>query len=234
MPLTITPSLVVPSAQARLARGTAQVAITAGQLVYRGALGVLYLADADHATRHEVAGIAVCSAAAGQPVTYVTRDPALVLGMNHRLGEVYCSSNTAGAIVRYADEAPAGGRVNVVAVADTLTTVNFEITAVDGVRTDPSPADPTAVNPTGGDAFTMTWSQSGTVDGHQVQIQEDGLDWDVDPITVDDSAATTPYNHSMDGIDDGNYRARIRAFVNRSGTTFYSNWVVSGAVSVVN
>jgi len=52
--------------------GTANVAITAGQIGYKGSNGQLYLAKSDTAAHASVAVMFVNSAGAGQPVSYVT------------------------------------------------------------------------------------------------------------------------------------------------------------------
>lgn len=77
--LSIIPANVIPSANAQYTHGRfAFSAITAGQPLYKTAAGLMAPADANGAAPiNVVEGIAANNAAAGQPVSYVTEDPAL-------------------------------------------------------------------------------------------------------------------------------------------------------------
>lgn len=92
--LTITAANVVPSAGATRRVKTAAVAIAAGETVRLDSSGDLILTDADLSASCE--GIAVCSAAVGQPCVYVTLDSALVLGTSVTNGAAILLSRTAG------------------------------------------------------------------------------------------------------------------------------------------
>jgi len=125
--LSITSTSVVPSASAILRSATAGVTITAGKLVYKSATdNKLYLADGDSATTavRDVVGIAVVTAAAGTACTYVTEDPALVIGATVSAGTIYVLSVTAGGIAPAAD-LTTGWFTTVVAVGTGTTTVAF-------------------------------------------------------------------------------------------------------------
>lgn len=106
--LTITASAVIPSASATLQTGFSGVAIAAGEVIYKdtGDSNKLKLADANDASAivRTVAGIAVNSAAAGQPVTYASEDPDLTLGaMLFEAGDAFILSATPGKIAPVAD-----------------------------------------------------------------------------------------------------------------------------------
>lgn len=69
--LSITPASVVPTAGCNIEHGTAGVAIDAGEVIYVAA-GLAQLADCTTAAKAGVRGIAVCSADAGQPISWAT------------------------------------------------------------------------------------------------------------------------------------------------------------------
>lgn len=86
--------------------GIAGAAITAGETLYINANvtpQTLLLADADaSATTAQLVGIALCNAAIGQPVTYLTNGP-ITIGATVVVGAIYILSATAGAICPVAD-----------------------------------------------------------------------------------------------------------------------------------
>ena len=95
-----TPANVVTSAAATIVEGTAAAAINAGQLVYKNALGLWDLADADGISPlYKVAGMAIDSApGANQPIAVVTDDPDLIVGGSTPIGTTMIVSATAGAM----------------------------------------------------------------------------------------------------------------------------------------
>lgn len=116
--LAITAANVLPSANNQgIARGTAGVAITAGQVLYLDnstPTRLLQLAGANisvSGTPITPVGIAVNSAAAGQPVDYVASDPLFVPGANFPqfgtgTSNTYVLSQTPGAMCLPGDLAP--------------------------------------------------------------------------------------------------------------------------------
>jgi len=132
--ITITAASVVPSASAKIQRGTAGVALTAGQLVYlESSSNTLKLADANGASEEvrKVAGYTVNSAPIGGPVHYVVKDPALVLGGTTAKGTIYILSATAGGIAPAAD-LTTGWYPHVLAVGVSTTVVAFDAGGVRG------------------------------------------------------------------------------------------------------
>lgn len=130
--ISITAANVVPGAQVVKVTGVAGTTITAGQLLYKdsGDSNKLKLADANGTgDALVVAGIALCGASAGQPVTYATRDADLTIGATVAIGDVLIASGTAGAIAPVADLA-SGMYATVVAVATSTTKVSFHATAL--------------------------------------------------------------------------------------------------------
>jgi hypothetical protein len=97
--LTITASAVAPSTNAVVARGTAGVAINAGQLVYMDASdsNKLKLAAHTSAITAAVVGIAVNNAAANQPVNYVTAGD-VTLNAVLTAATVYVLGSAAGSV----------------------------------------------------------------------------------------------------------------------------------------
>lgn len=132
--LSITASAVVPSANAQINEATAGATITAGQLIYLDSTDLdtksrpkAKLADANSATAavRSVAGMAINSASAGQRVSYVYQDPALVIAASGlTAGTIYGLSATAGGLAPSADFTT-GWYVSVVAVAKNTTTIYF-------------------------------------------------------------------------------------------------------------
>jgi len=108
MDIAITPANVIPSAGASFVHGRiAGAAITAGQPVYKDTDGTIKPANATGAAPIcNVIGIAVNNAAVGQPVSYVTADPALALGGTIAAGHaVVASGANTGGIAPIADVA---------------------------------------------------------------------------------------------------------------------------------
>jgi len=132
--LSITASVVVPSSSARIAEAPCGATITAGQLIYLDSTDVdangsskVKLADANSATAavRSVAGIAISSASAGQRISYVYYDPALVIAASGLTANtIYVLSATAGGIAPAADVA-SGWYLSVIAVAKSGTTIFF-------------------------------------------------------------------------------------------------------------
>ena len=128
--LTLTASSVVPGDSAIIQSGVAGAAIAAGEVVYKDTSdsNKLKLADANGATAiiRLVAGIAICSAAAGQRVSYVTEDDDLTLGSGlFAIGDVLILSATAGKIAPVADLAT-GMYNTVLGIATTTGKINFK------------------------------------------------------------------------------------------------------------
>lgn len=213
--MTITPSAILPSTKARLRTATATETITAGKLVYKVDAKTVGKADASVAAKSQVAGVAVNTAAAGQPLTYVERDPLLEIGGAHRIGEVYVSA-TSGDFVRAADAAT-GWQVCALGVVVAETKLEFVITATDDVRVDPTPSAPTGLAVEVGVA--TTWTQAGSYDSHQIQF---GINAVYDTPDVDETDVTSPY--ADPGLSAGNWGVRVRAYRTVSGVVFYSAW----------
>ena len=127
----ITPANVVPSAAATLVHGRkAASPITAGQPLYKTAAGTMAPADANGISPLcVVEGIAVNSAIAGQPVSYVTSDPALAIAASGLLpGKIYVASATPGGIAPVEDVAN-GWFVTSLGVAISATTLKMSLQA---------------------------------------------------------------------------------------------------------
>lgn len=102
--LVITAANVVPGATAKTRAGTAGAAVTPGQPLYEAADGKWYPADCDSATAaaRSPLGLALNTAAAGQPVDVVRGGP-VILGAVLTAGVGYYLSATAGGICPVAD-----------------------------------------------------------------------------------------------------------------------------------
>lgn len=102
--VSITPTSVVPGANAQYRYGVAGAAITAGQLVYLDVTTNTWkLTDANVLASADVDGIAVVSTSNGGPITVVTRDDDLTLGGTAAKGTIYIASATPGGIAPSAD-----------------------------------------------------------------------------------------------------------------------------------
>ena len=130
--ISITPANVVPSAAAHRVEATAGATITAGQLIYLDSTdtdtsgkGKAKLSDANgSAALRVVDGIAINGASAGQPLVYVTFDPALTIGGSQTVNTILVLSGTAGGLAPAADLA-SGWYVTVLGVVKTSTTLYF-------------------------------------------------------------------------------------------------------------
>ncbi len=104
--LVITPANVLSQPGANASEGTAGVAITAGQMLYKNASdGKMYLADANLSLAAATAlGIALHAAAIGQPIRYQIAGD-IALGAILTVGAIYVLSATdaSGAIAPAAD-----------------------------------------------------------------------------------------------------------------------------------
>jgi hypothetical protein len=99
----VTAANVLPSAGANFARGTAGVALTAGQYIaIQAGLVQLYGATLS-APLNVLRGVTVDAAAAGQPVVYVASDPALTPGFTTIAGALVIGSANAGNAAPAAD-----------------------------------------------------------------------------------------------------------------------------------
>ena len=115
--LTLTASAVIPGANAVIETGVAGTTIVAGDVLYRDTSDAskLKLADANDASSivRLVRGIAICSAAPGQRVSYVTEDDSLTLGSAlFDIGDGFIVSATPGKIAPEADLASGMYRTN--------------------------------------------------------------------------------------------------------------------------
>lgn len=123
--LSITAANVIPT-NTLFVRGTAAAAIAAGELIAKTAEG-LKLADANGAAAvQRVDGIAVSSAATGQPLNYLEADENLTLGASgvEVPVDVYVLSNTPGRMCLKSD-LTSGSKVIFVAVGKGDGKVNF-------------------------------------------------------------------------------------------------------------
>jgi hypothetical protein len=124
--LTITAANVVPVGAPVMKSGYAAVAIIAGQAVYLdSATNTVKLSKADADVTSQVDGIAMNTAAIGQPVWYMTAG-VLALGAVLAAGKIYVlSGGAAGAIAPVADLVT-GWRTTMLGIA--LTTGQLSIT----------------------------------------------------------------------------------------------------------
>jgi hypothetical protein len=125
--LVQTAANVVPGTPSSIQQGTAGVSITQGQTVYLDAAsGTLKLANATTSLASAtVAGIALNSALAGQPVSYLTSGQ-LVLGAILTAGKVYVNSTNSGNMAPIADLA-SGMRTTILGFAINTTTLQVGI-----------------------------------------------------------------------------------------------------------
>jgi hypothetical protein len=101
--ISITAANVKKGNNAQTAKGTAGVAVTAGQVVYlNAATGKLELADANTYAQASAKGIALHAAAADQPLEYQYGGE-ITIGGTSVVGTIFCVGATAGAIVPSAD-----------------------------------------------------------------------------------------------------------------------------------
>lgn len=131
--LSITAANVVAGEGAVTERGVAAVAITAGQVVYKNALGKYDLADTDSATAiiRKPYGIALNGAAAGQPIVVLRSGP-ITIGATVTKGVAYYMSGNPGGICAVADVA-AGDYTAILGIATSATVLLVDIQAPDAV-----------------------------------------------------------------------------------------------------
>lgn len=132
--IVITASAVVPSANARIASAPCGATIAAGQLIYLDSTDVdalgrskAKLSDCNSATAavRAVAGMAINSAGAGQEVSYVYYDPALVIAASGlTANNILILTATPGGIAASAD-LTTGWYLVVVGVVKSGTTIFF-------------------------------------------------------------------------------------------------------------
>jgi len=101
--ITITAANVQQSTASIDTRGTAAEAINAGQCVYVNSSGLIALADASASATAAVVGVAINTAAAGQKVSYSTKDSLFTIGGTVVARESYVVSATAGGIAPASD-----------------------------------------------------------------------------------------------------------------------------------
>lgn len=103
--VSLTAANVLPGSNATVANGTAGVAITAGQVVALDtSTGTIKLADVNSASAWQrlPIGIALCNAAAGQPIVYQTGGD-ITIGGTLVAGASYFASGTPGGVRPQAD-----------------------------------------------------------------------------------------------------------------------------------
>lgn len=125
--VTVVAAEVLPDAGTVKVAGIAGAAITAGQALYLDTTTDTWkLADANGAAALNVlGGIALTSAAAGQPV-FVATDGTLDPGFTVGIGSVYILSGTAGGIAPVAD-LTTGWKTSIVGVGITASQLRLRI-----------------------------------------------------------------------------------------------------------
>ncbi|HEY3694067.1 hypothetical protein [Phenylobacterium sp.] len=124
--IVVTAASVLPGAGAVIAQGTAGETITAGQAVaLNSATGLYMKADADNATAalRVAAGIALCGASNGQPISVQTAGK-VTLNAALTASEPFFLSATAGGICPKADIAT-GMYTQLIGMADSTTVLNL-------------------------------------------------------------------------------------------------------------
>lgn len=135
--LSIIAANVISSVPGNAKTAIAGATITAGELIYldtaNNSVAKLVVASGT-AIQAKVAGLALNSASAGQPVRYIAADANLQIGATGlTIGDAYFASTTPGGIGHLADNA-SGDNVTFVAIANSATTVNFAIVPSAGVK----------------------------------------------------------------------------------------------------
>ena len=116
--ITITPANLVPSAQAIRFNGVAAETITQGQALYLLAAGTYGKCDNDLSlTAATFVGIAESAGSAGQTISILRSDPALVLGGTLVRGTAVCTSPTAGGLTLTPADNTTGSFVTVIGMA---------------------------------------------------------------------------------------------------------------------
>ncbi len=129
--VSVTASLVLPSANANILSGTAGATITQGQALYVSSVtsGNLLLTTTASAAAANCVGIAVNAASSGQKVDYVTKDPNFTPGFTDLSGDdVWLFDTTAGALTVTKADLEAGDYVTHLGVMTSTTTMNLNIT----------------------------------------------------------------------------------------------------------
>lgn len=124
------PATITYAAGALVRTGTAGVAIAAGEVVYlNSATGLLGLADADASAAAAAAiGIAVNSAAVGQPVTVLYEGTITNTGAILKQGVNYVLANVAGDIAEgVADLTEDTSYVTAIGIGQTTTSIKIKI-----------------------------------------------------------------------------------------------------------
>jgi len=140
--ISITAANVLKGSSASVMDGTSGDTITAGHAVYVNTndSNKIYRADADGTSPSaSPAGIALHAALAGQPIRYVTEDPAFTFGGTVAIGDTIFLSDTPGGLTLAgaqlaSPELESGDTIVVMGVAVTTTTVNLRI-VIGGTRT---------------------------------------------------------------------------------------------------
>lgn len=130
--ISVTAASVVAPSNARLLRGIAGEALSAGQVIAKNASNRIVKADANAVDGEDpdtylrnCKGIAVTSAAANQPVFYMN-EGSLTFNAALTAGVVYVLSGTAGGIAPVADLA-SGMDVVILGVASSTTVLDIHI-----------------------------------------------------------------------------------------------------------
>lgn len=126
--ISITAASVAKSANGSTTQGTAGATITAGQALYIDTTDAnkLKLADSDGTSpANIVAGIALHAALAGQPITYLTSDPAFTFGGTVLAGDTIWLSDTPGGVTKTFGDLEAGDTIVVLGVMTTTAVMNF-------------------------------------------------------------------------------------------------------------
>lgn len=124
--ITITSASVKAGGGVVVADGTAGTAISAGEAIYFDkTTGKMLLSDANASGAKTCAGIALNSAADGQPVKYQKSGP-ITVGGTLVAGTVYAVSATAGAIAPLSD-ITTGDDVIILGVAKSTTVLQLDI-----------------------------------------------------------------------------------------------------------
>ena len=126
--LSVTAASVVPSANVARSIKTAAEAIDAGETVAVDSSGELILTDATDTTKIDVVGMAICSAADGQPCTYARIDAALVLGTAVTNGAPIYLSETPGKITITLADLTTGSTPVICGTGDGTSTIEWDAT----------------------------------------------------------------------------------------------------------
>ncbi len=129
--ISITASAVLSSGAAngaviKTGVAAAGVTITAGQAIYKLAVGTYGLCDNDVSLLVSTfAGIALSGASPGQIFTFCESDPAFTLGGTTVKGTAICTSPTAGGITLTPGDNTTGSFVTVIGMCLSTTQVSF-------------------------------------------------------------------------------------------------------------